>query len=831
MARPFQPYEPELHKLSSPSSDSPSSPFPRGETPLSFKTNVNRSKTKRWVEAKKYSYDGNDWGDDEYEEYDDEPPPLPQVPSLNQSTGDIPNMFTRDTTRPPLPSSMDRSRSLDHVATLNAAGADSRSRSVGRTATDPNSRTVPIVRPADIYQRMRAASATRRLSAGPDYFSLNPSGAGPPVSESVSQDIPSASRAPEQAAGAPDDRMLHQTQGSPERPSDIESTPKGSFPTPGSDPPAIQLPDVKRVSSFGPDLSFGSELNAQGEAEPEHQLQHNPSLGFRSVVHQAFDVPDTPSTTVESVGRSNSDSTSMISPIISQRNPSETKTPTIVEEPESITTPSDARGSLVFKPGHRRDISLPNTNNSPSRTPVVSSVEGAPPSAAGEMSTDTPPNLFSTSPKAAVQLPRAGKDLPAPLSVGTSHITSEPTITTGDGVPVVIPSLSTENSPQDFESDRLRKEIMRSLSRENTPSQELENPVDSQTESGQGSLIPSEYERYWSEEPLTSPPVASPEYSTPPITSPETPAALASASAPSRPKLGRRFSWESSSSGDPTPATGVQSPPGPMPGQFPATVPDENEARAAEPVPDYESAVEETTQREEPPPEKPRLSIIPPIPESNPIIPSIPDNRSIISDGHLPEVYNAEAVPDSHTDEAPPVAADRRASRVMFTTPTTSEPILLGFREILGMKTSEDRVHAFDENRAKFGTIDTGLNQWLALTVQAHPEHHDVVEKSMKQTPGEVKAPVLRGKLPKKLASLGNFASSSHPDVSPSGSGHARRPSAPLGAMMNKQQVEQRGKELLHTAGVLGGKAGEAAKGFFARGRSKLKGGNDKVDS
>lgn len=37
---------------------------------MSFKTNVNRSKTKKWVEAKKNAYDGDDWGDyDEYDEY------------------------------------------------------------------------------------------------------------------------------------------------------------------------------------------------------------------------------------------------------------------------------------------------------------------------------------------------------------------------------------------------------------------------------------------------------------------------------------------------------------------------------------------------------------------------------------------------------------------------------------------------------------------------------------------------------------------------------------------------------------------------------------------
>ena len=30
---------------------------------MSFKTNVNRAKTKKWVQAKKNAYDGDDWGD------------------------------------------------------------------------------------------------------------------------------------------------------------------------------------------------------------------------------------------------------------------------------------------------------------------------------------------------------------------------------------------------------------------------------------------------------------------------------------------------------------------------------------------------------------------------------------------------------------------------------------------------------------------------------------------------------------------------------------------------------------------------------------------------
>ncbi|KAI0190432.1 hypothetical protein EV127DRAFT_365195 [Xylaria flabelliformis] len=57
---------------------------PSSSTPSTYKANVNRTKTRKWVEAKVQSYDGDDWGADEYDDYDDgndqqdpEPEPLP----------------------------------------------------------------------------------------------------------------------------------------------------------------------------------------------------------------------------------------------------------------------------------------------------------------------------------------------------------------------------------------------------------------------------------------------------------------------------------------------------------------------------------------------------------------------------------------------------------------------------------------------------------------------------------------------------------------------------------------------------------------------------------
>ncbi|KAI1354011.1 hypothetical protein F5Y01DRAFT_274963 [Xylaria sp. FL0043] len=62
-----------------------------GGNATSYKANVNRTKTRKWVEAKVQSYDGDDWGNDYDDEYDDgndqddEPEPVP--PKTTQPAG------------------------------------------------------------------------------------------------------------------------------------------------------------------------------------------------------------------------------------------------------------------------------------------------------------------------------------------------------------------------------------------------------------------------------------------------------------------------------------------------------------------------------------------------------------------------------------------------------------------------------------------------------------------------------------------------------------------------------------------------------------------------
>ncbi|KAL2794309.1 hypothetical protein BJX66DRAFT_200931 [Aspergillus keveii] len=795
-----------------PSSDpnSPLSPNAGGNTPVSFRTNVNRAKTRRWVEAKKYTYDGDDWGEDEYGEYeyDDEPPASQVKPTgANQSTPDISSTLSKGNSHPPLPS-QDRSRSMERVQTMPTE--------IDAASNNPST---PLVRPADIYRRMREEQKAQQT------------GPAQPSSEERTLGSPPTSNAPTGVSGSPAAPVGFASEEQAKSPSE-----SAAALTVTNEPPTISLPDVKRFSAFSPDFFSASDPHPQSPASETPQLQHAPSLGFRSAVNQAFDVPETPSTIADSVARSNSDSTTAISPIINRRGTVDDKTPTIEEEPnESVAQNSDVPtdGNSIFKPGHRRDLSLPSPGNSPSRRPIITEPNPTAPSELALISAETPsesprdaPPQHSVPGSISPSQESSGRDLPAPLNVQT-NVAPGPTVTT-DHVPVIIPSMSSENSPEDTENDRLRKEIIRSLSRENTPSDQLDHTP---PQTRQDNLVPNE--GYWN-----GPQTSGPSFST--ITTPgpslsqelpEPTSAEPLASIPiqeeKKPKLQRRFSWEESSGDeDPTPIPQEQpARPPPIPGQFPLSqesihsvpVP----APATQPPKQPSQPVEHVGGRDESVPEKPKLTVVPP---------SVADSVSSPSNSYVHEPAHSQPIETfARAEEGQPYSPDQHSLEPPTQIPSAAASIelgLLGFKDILGFQSPEERVKAFDRTRDQFAVIDTGLSNWLQVTLHAHPEHSDVVDRNSKPLSEEFKTSVPRTKFP-KLSSLGNLASSLQ-DGSHSSSGHIRRPSAPLGSIKQHQV----GKDFLHTAGVLGGQAGKAAKGLFSKGRSKLKGsgGSEKVE-
>ncbi|KKA22949.1 hypothetical protein T310_3000 [Rasamsonia emersonii CBS 393.64] len=732
------------------STGSPLSPTP-SNVPVSFKTNVNRTKTKRWVEAKSYSYDGGDWGGDD--DYEEETPPVPAPPagrrddSRSQSSS-APRSGDRSLSRDRLGGNDRRNEAPSQLSSDKPA--DAPRESVDSSAAKPPT----FVRPADIYKRMQEEREKEQQNREQDALS----------------------------------------------PGDTTSAPSQAG-------PSVSLPELKRMSGFGSDFLSGTNQSSQ-ETQPaenaaagqEQGLHHNPSLGFRSVVNQAFDVPETPSSTVDSVVRSNSDSTSVISPITSNRILDNEKTPTITEEPAEMAP-------AAFQPGYRRDLTVPAPGNGPDKVPAVSTAENLPQAELAETSTVTPSqsqdSLDANQAQRESDPDNGTTHAPSPEPTKAAHesVPSEPQSQQGSStgtIPEILPSMSTEASPQDLESDRLRKEIIRSLSPESpeTKGSSTQAPQAEHLEPRpryDSTYLPTEYDSYWNEEQDITP--TSPLHPKPPASSKE-PLTLTINPKPSNeaasteraddadvsdsqnPQLKKRFSWEESDDSEEDIL--------------------EDPSQPSEPVPPFQTSEKESQSEEK---------AAAPNPEDAGAL-SVPSNQ--VEKEKEKETVTSQPEP-SHNQQLSQVSGQ-----------PGSEPKLPGFRQILEIKSQEKRIQTFKETREQFAVIDTGLANWIRSTADALPEHADLVQRDGHLPAGATRPVPSRAKFP-KFSSLGNLSLATLDEAA--GAGHARRPSgAPLSGMINMQNVESKGKDLLHSAGVLGGKAGGAARGFFAKGKSKLRG-------
>ena len=218
---------------------------------------------------------------------------------------------------------------------------------------------------------------------------------------------------------------------------------------------------------------------------------------------------------------------------------------------------------------------------------------------------------------------------------------------------------------------------------------------------------------------------------------------------------------------------------------------------------------------------------------------SIPD--SIETYDHLRGRTHAENSPQDETErpyEHPTLASsitprdDEPSSGVQPPSVQPSvQPRIPAFREILALKTAEERIRSFNEAREHFANTESELCNWLTTMSNALPEHADVLANV-----GRPPAAIM-GHKPSTSRLLSGLRStgSQRPGISASDTGNNfSQGSSPLpgGSKISTHQVQAKSKDLLHSAGVFGGKANVAAKGLFSKGRSRLKEarGSDKVD-
>jgi hypothetical protein len=155
---------------------------------------------------------------------------------------------------------------------------------------------------------------------------------------------------------------------------------------------------------------------------------------------------------------------------------------------------------------------------------------------------------------------------------------------------------------------------------------------------------------------------------------------------------------------------------------------------------------------------------------------------------------------------------------------------LLAFREILAIKSPSERIQAFTSTQEQFSNMNSGLSQWIVATTHDLPEHAALLtnggrfSSDARISPAQGKFPAVR--IPSGQPGTNFNASPQTGSYSPAGT-------SPGGLGGNTHQVQAKRKDLLHTAGIFGGKANVAAKGLFAKGKSKFRvsGGGDKVDT
>ncbi|VBB73693.1 Putative protein of unknown function [Podospora comata] len=140
---------------------------------------------------------------------------------------------------------------------------------------------------------------------------------------------------------------------------------------------------------------------------------------------------------------------------------------------------------------------------------------------------------------------------------------------------------------------------------------------------------------------------------------------------------------------------------------------------------------------------------------------------------------------------------------------------ILPFRQVLEMPMPLDRIRTFNDSRAQFAAIDTGLDEWLTMMTSRHPEHTNafVAGFGSQQGLSPTGAPSQQ---------FGGNGAHGLPANIPMPPPHQHGASG-FSHLQHSAQV-QKSKVLLMAAG-------KAGKGLFSKGRNKLRETGDKVFS
>ena len=572
--------------------------------------------------------------------------------------------------------------------------------------------------------------------------------------------------------------------------------------------------------------------------------------------------------------------------------------PTVAEEDPRMTRPRNTSVNTAFIPEASKSVMLPTPDDEASSIMPTPLDKLSQPVQSGQSKAG---DYF------------AGSTTPKQQASGDSYTTQE---SASIRRLQLLPSLSTDTGPQ-YESDRLRREIIRELSPRLTGapnaagsdpqvqghSRQSANPtLDAQQR--ESLVIPREYDSYWNDSSserssrassvrgpskavrdamsqyAQGPSVMSPAAGTmnqSPTTGSET--GLTPDNFAERPaRMPHRFSWEGPNEAiskrqealpserqlsdnrirddlhpDPRERTSVDNKPGSnqQAQHAPNLVVESHDASTPlDPLSDRHTMHTQTKEHSSEDaigPDPGALQTSPTADQTAQDVPSssTPSNLPLLDAGGEPHGNLGPYSAQEHSN-SPSQSVGTTNDLVSLPGPSIAHPKIQSFREILALKDPQDRIRRYNHTREQFANADTGLSHWVAVTAKEFPEHSDVLSNGRFSGPVNHKASTTRTRLGGIIpgSSSGQqpyyqqYLNASSPvgaalDTSSATGGNSPQAYSPSssGGKLSSQQMQARGKDLLHSAGVFGGKANVAAKGLFSKGKSRFRGGNtDKVD-
>ncbi|KAF6840701.1 hypothetical protein CPLU01_01072 [Colletotrichum plurivorum] len=208
---------------------------------------------------------------------------------------------------------------------------------------------------------------------------------------------------------------------------------------------------------------------------------------------------------------------------------------------------------------------------------------------------------------------------------------------------------------------------------------------------------------------------------------------------------------------------------------------------------------------------------------SNPVSPSPPPGNHPA----LAQSSGAVSPPASSPTQSPALSSQQQQQ--------PSAPFkVANFREIMELPSATERINKYNETRAQFAAMDSGLNNWLVTLKSQHPEHANATASfaANAQNIGQPQSSPAASQPTSQQPYYQQYlnASSSNVNVVPSGRPPAA--STPMGSSHSPSS------DFKHSSGQVGAKgkglllaAGKAGKGLLSKGKNKLRGTGDKSDS